>query len=173
LHDIETHVAGQKSVLRTVVDVRKLVDRTIGEIRTISRNLRPSELDDLGLTAAVRTLGAEFSTRTRIPIHFTLVEMPRPLSMQVELTIYRIIQEALTNVEKHAQASRVRVELGARDGHVVLRVVDNGTGLAEKKANSSRWGLINMQERASHVNGSFNVQFKPNKGTTIELRVPL
>jgi PAS domain S-box-containing protein len=173
LHDIETRLTGQKTLLRNVMRARELVDRTIGEIRSISRNLRPSELDDLGLIAAIRTLGAEFSKRTRIRVDFALPELPHPLTSQVELTIYRIVQESLANVEKHARATRVHLELAAARSSVVLHVRDNGCGFVEQKLNGSHWGLINMRERASYVNGTLVVHSQRDKGTTIELKVPL
>jgi PAS domain S-box-containing protein len=173
LHDIETQLAGQKTLLRNVMRARELVDRTIGEIRSISRNLRPSELDDLGLTAAIRTLGAEFAIRTRIRVDFALDELAHPLTPQVELTIYRIVQESLANVEKHAGATRVHLELAASRSSVVLHIRDNGRGFVEKKLNGSHWGLINMKERASYVDGTLSVHSRPDKGTTIELRIRL
>jgi two-component system NarL family sensor kinase len=98
LYDIEARLKGQAPLRRNVMQVRQLVDRTIGEIRSISRNLRPSELDDLGLVAAIRALGAEFSKRTRVGVDFALNEMKHPLTPQIELTVYRVVQEALANV---------------------------------------------------------------------------
>jgi PAS domain S-box-containing protein len=173
LHSIETRLTGQKAIRRNVIQVRDLVERTIGEIRSISRNLRPSELDDLGLTPAIRTLGAEFSKRTRIRVDFALADPTRPLTSEVELTIYRIVQESLSNVEKHARATRVHLELTQSRGQVGLHVRDNGRGFVEGGTNGSHWGLINMRERASYVNGTIEVQSQPGKGTTIELKVPL
>jgi PAS domain S-box-containing protein len=173
LHSIETRLAGQKTLLRNVMQVRSLVERTIGEIRSISRNLRPSELDDLGLLAAIRTLGAEFTRRTRIRVDFALPELTHPLTSQLELTIYRVVQECLANVEKHARATRVRLELANSRTEVVLHVRDNGVGFEQRKPNASHWGLINMRERASYVNGALDVRSRPGKGTIIELKAPL
>jgi PAS domain S-box-containing protein len=173
LHDMETRLIGQTTLRRNTVQVRKLVERTIAEIRSISRNLRPSELDDLGLVAAVRTLGAEFAKRNRVRVDFALAELTHPLTPQIELTIYRIVQEALANVAKHARATRVHLDLTSSRSHVFLQVRDNGRGFVEQKRNGSHWGLINMRERASHVNGTFELVSQPGKGTTIKLKVPL
>jgi len=173
LHDIETRLIGQTTLRRNVVQVRKLVERTIGEIRAISRDLRPSELDDLGLTAAIRSLGAEFAKRTRVRVDFALAELTHPLTSQIELTIYRIVQESLANVEKHARATRVSLGLTALRSDIALRVWDNGRGFVKQQTNGSQWGLINMRERASYVNGTFEVHSQPGKGTTIELKIPL
>jgi PAS domain S-box-containing protein len=173
LHDVEERLIGDAPLRRNVVQVRKLVDRTIGEIRAISRNLRPSELDDLGLVAAIRTLGAEFAKRTRVRVDFAFAEFQRTLSPEIELTLYRIVQESLANVEKHARASRVNLELTASRAGVALHIKDNGRGFGERRANGSHWGLINMRERASHVNGTFEVHSERGQGTTIEVRIPL
>jgi len=173
LHDIETRLAGQNTLLRNVVQVRKLVDRTIGEIRLISRNLRPSELDDLGLVPAIRTLGAEFAKRTRIRVDFALAELRHPVTPQIELTIYRVVQESLANVEKHARATRVYLGLRTARTYLALCVRDNGRGFIEQRTNGSHWGLINMRERASYVNGTLEVHSQLTKGSIIELKVPL
>lgn len=173
LHHIETRLSGHATLRQSVVQARKLVDRTIGEIRTISQNLRPTELDNLGLMAALRTLGADFAKRTGIKVDFRLNNLPHPLVTETELTLYRIAQESLANVEKHARATRVSIELTASLSSVVLRIADNGRGFTERRSRGSKWGLINMRERASHVNGTLEVHSKRGQGTTIELNVPL
>ncbi len=145
----------------------------MGEIRSISRNLRPSELDDLGQVSAIRSLGAEFAKRTRVRVNFALPELRHPFTSQIELTIYRIVQESLANVEKHARATRVGLGLTVSRSSIALKVRDNGRGFGKKQPNSSQWGLINMRERASYVNGAFEVHAHPGKGTTIELKIPL
>jgi two-component system, NarL family, sensor kinase len=174
LHDIEARLRekNRANIGSDVMQVRKLVDRTIGEIRAISRNLRPSELDDLGLVAAIRSLGAEFQNRTDIRVEFALAESKQSLSGHAELIIYRITQEALANVEKHARAKVVTIELSSSSRGVLLRVSDNGRGIAERANSRGHWGLINMRERASHVNGRLDIKSERGKGTRVELEVP-
>ncbi|MEO8429307.1 MAG: sensor histidine kinase, partial [Verrucomicrobiota bacterium] len=175
LHDLEKRLIRQNQPLRRiVVQTRHLVERTITEIRAISRNLRPSELDDLGLLAAMRTLGAEFRARTRFRATLRLSDLMPALPPQIELTIYRILQEALTNVEKHSRATAIEVRFSASLTAVTLCVKDNGCGFADKPAtNGSHWGLANMRERASYVNGLLLVQSKVGWGTQIEFKIPL
>jgi len=173
LHDIESHPSSPIGVRRGLAQVRKLLDRTIGEMRSISRNLRPSELDDLGLMAAIRTLSHEFSKRNRVKVELRLSDLFYRLPGQSELNIYRIVQEALANVEKHARATHVRVELTTSASSLRLRIRDNGVGFAERRVNGSHWGLINMRERASHMRGAIEINTNHRRGTTVQLSIPL
>jgi PAS domain S-box-containing protein len=175
LHDLEDRLVGQHRPLRrNLIETRQLVERTITEIRAISRNLRPSELDDLGLLPAMRVLGTEFRTRNRIRANFRLGDRVPSLPPLIELTIYRITQEALGNVEKHSRATAVEVRLAFSPTAAVLRVKDDGCGFAgQAPQNGSHWGLINMRERASHVNGRLQVRSQAGRGTEIELTIPL
>jgi len=175
LHDLEDRLVGQHRPLRrNLIETRQLVERTITEIRAISRNLRPSELDDLGLLPAMRVLGTEFRTRNRIRANFRLGDPVPALPPLIELTIYRITQEALGNVEKHSRATAVEVRLAFSPTAAVLRVKDDGCGFAgQAPQNGSHWGLINMRERASHVNGRLQVRSQAGRGTEIELTIPL
>ncbi|MBU6402608.1 MAG: PAS domain S-box protein, partial [Verrucomicrobia bacterium] len=160
-----------------VTDSVNLIDRAIREVRRISENLRPSELDELGLAAALRGLCAEFRERTGVPASLR-VRPPVPgLSGELELMLYRLVQEGLSNVEKHAAATRVTVQLGARDGGVELKIRDNGRGFEvvarqPKRGRSSGLGLLDMRERTALVNGTLTIRSAPGQGTEIRARVP-
>lgn len=147
----------------------------IQEVRRISRDLRPGVLDDLGLGPALQALAEDFSARTGIAVEFETVVFRNRLDQEARIALYRIAQEALTNIERHAQAGQVSVLLkGTRTG-ALLRVSDNGTGMVWPQAargRSAGLGLRNMQERVEQLDGSLRVM-STQSGTTIEARVPL
>jgi two-component system, NarL family, sensor histidine kinase UhpB len=157
--------------------VRLLLEKAIEEIIRISRNLRPSELDDLGLAPAVRSLCREFGERSLLCVTHELDDLPEHCGKEVELALYRIIQEAFTNVVKHAHASRVEVRL-ARDGAMVRTSIrDDGVGF-DPQASPARaggrrgMGLMDMQERALYVGGVCTVSSAPDRGTEVLVAVP-
>jgi PAS domain S-box-containing protein len=156
--------------------VHSVIEKALAEVRTISRNLRPSELDDLGLVAAMRSLIREFRERTGINARFShdppecRVNIPK----EVELTIYRIAQEALNNVEKHSNASHLMASLSCpRNTHLVLIVRDDGKGFAPGARKGAGWGLQNITERAALLKGNIDIEAAPRKGAKILVRIPL
>lgn len=168
-HDISL---GQK-----VLQAKELVEKAMSEVRLISRNLRPSELDDLGLNSALRTLCNDFKDRTGIKIKVSSEDFARNLSPNVEMTIYRIAQEALNNIEKHAHATAVRLSLKAdEDAFITLKIRDNGFGFdpdTVRKSAKGGWGLDNMRERASLYHGKVTLLSAPQKGTEVILTIPV
>ena len=129
-------------------------------------------LDDLGLGPAIKTLVEDFEARTKITCSFDTVVFRNRLDDEAKIALYRIAQEALTNVERHARATRVRVDLrGSRRGATLL-ISDNGTGLKAGKR-SSGLGLRNMQERMDQLGGTLSIQQGKGIGTLIEASVPL
>lgn len=157
---------------------RLLLDKAMQEVRRISHNLRPSELDDLGLVPALRSLCQEWQERTGIAVQLQAASLPQSWPGEVELNLYRILQEALTNVEKHSRASRVSLAL-TREGQLLLvRIQDDGVGFNAPPAFTGKpkrpgMGLVDMTERAASVGGSFELRSAPGQGTTILLRIPL
>ncbi|WP_461308196.1 cache domain-containing protein, partial [Albidovulum sp.] len=145
----------------------------IGEVRRISRDLRPGVLDDLGLGPALQTLLEEFRQRTGIETAFETVVFRNRLGQEAKIALYRIAQEALTNIEKHAGATRVRLSArGDRQG-AVLRIEDNGRGFDTQRAGGQGeggLGLRNMTERMEQLGGRLLVQSSP-AGTVIEARI--
>ncbi len=147
----------------------------IQEVRRISRDLRPGALDDLGLAPALQALTDDFSTRTGIKIDFETVVFRNRLDQNARIALYRIAQEALTNIERHAKASRVAVDVKGNRKGALLRISDNGTGMTWPNAARNRatgLGLRNMQERVEQLGGSFRVM-STTQGTTIEAQIPL
>ncbi|MBI2966012.1 MAG: HAMP domain-containing protein [Chloroflexi bacterium] len=151
-----------------------LLRRHVQEIRSLIHELRPIDLDQLGLAAAVSEVVEQFGSQSGIQAAFeTSGTMPSdPL---IELTVYRVVQEALTNVQRHAGASKVDVALMATDQAVDVRITDNGKGFdAEGQESDSRGhGLTNMRERGELVGGVLSVVSTPNAGCSVWLRVPL
>jgi PAS domain S-box-containing protein len=157
---------------------KALLDQAMLEVRRISRNLRPSVLDDFGLVPALSNLTAEFSTRTRIETTFKYSKRLPSLSKEIEVAIYRVAQEAFTNIEKHARTQRVLMNLRRCNDTLTFAVKDYGEGIDPQQAhgNGKRHtglGLVDMKERASMVGGTFSVSSRPRRGTEIRVDIPL
>lgn len=146
--------------------------QAIQEVRRISRDLRPGVLDDLGLGPAIKTLAEEFRARTGIETHFATVVFRNRLDQEAKIALYRIAQEALTNVERHASATRVSIDLRGHRAGATLRISDDGSGLPGRRSPSAGIGLRNMQERMDHLGGTLRV-LSSRDGTIIEAQVPL
>jgi len=156
----------------------KLLEMARTEVTRISQNLRPSELDDLGLVPAFRSAIEQFTSRNQIKVEFTHENLPEQIPAGVQDNFYRIMQEALNNIEKHSGASLVQIRLEFANDAICLTIIDNGKGFTDSersqaKANGNGWGLINMRERATSQEGSFSVDSVPNLGTEVSVRVPL
>ncbi|WP_299674843.1 cache domain-containing protein [uncultured Roseobacter sp.] len=145
----------------------------ISEVRRISRDLRPGVLDDLGLGPAIKALAEDFQERTGIDVSFQTVVFRNRLDGEAKIAMYRIAQEALTNVERHSQASHVKIDLRGHKKGATLRIEDNGRGLPEDGPTGGL-GLRNMQERVEQLEGQLRLA-KPRgtDGTIIEVTVPL
>jgi PAS domain S-box-containing protein len=161
--------------LRTKLNsANKLVDDMIFTLRRIASELRPRTLDDLGLTAALESQAQEFESRTGIHCHVILPSDPVVLDAERSTAIFRIFQESLTNVARHANARHVEARLEEEATQVLLWVRDDGNGFNPEEIKASKsLGLIGMQERALLLNGELKVQSAPGAGTTLVLRIPL
>jgi two-component system, NarL family, sensor histidine kinase UhpB len=162
------------SVRNRLADMRTLVDDSVTSTRRLAADLRPMMLDDLGLVAAVQWFVQAF--RQRYGLDCMLLVDPEDLELEepYSTTAYRIIQESLTNVARHARASHVRIGLIRQDAQVVLSVRDDGVGfdLSERRKPTS-FGLAGLRERAYLVDGKLTIESSPGQGTAIEVRIPL
>ena len=150
------------------------IDATIQTVRRIATELRPGILDGLGLVAALEWQANEFQTRTNIPCVVTANVSDAGWDQDFITVFFRIFQETLTNVIRHANATRVDVHLFKEDDALVLTVADNGRGISEEEiANTKSIGLVGMRERAMLIGGEVTLHGAPGKGTTVTLRVPL
>src|SRR5215218_4344728 len=141
------------------------------DVRRIARQLRPEALEDLGLQSALSALATGFGDQTGITIHRRL-EPSLPLSDEQELVVYRVAQEALTNVARHAHAREVRLQLQRVSEQVILTVRDDGRGLPRADASGSH-GIRGMRERAMLIGAELQIQTAPGRGTGIRLAIPL
>ena len=158
---------------RKLASMQVLLDGTVAAARRISADLRPLMLDDLGLTAAADWLAQNFTQRTGVPCELVIggddLDLPDPYATAV----FRVLQESLTNIAKHAGATQVEATLEREGGEVILTVRDNGRGFSTSSPrNPSCFGLVGLRERAYLVGGQVAVESTPGKGTTVELRIP-
>jgi PAS domain S-box-containing protein len=175
----EKHLAQEASptinpILEKIVEAGELADATIASVQRISTELRPSVLEDLGLAAAVKHDAERFQDRTSVVCKVRAPDVPPALSKAVATAVFRIFQEALTNVARHAEATEVQVELGEEKGQLTLRVADNGRGIRPSDLDDPKsLGLLGMRERAELLGGE--VTFEPGVacGTLVTLRVPM
>ena len=151
----------------------KLIDNTLLATRRISSELRPLILDDLGLVPAIESLIEDFIDRTGIACELQ-AEGDLELEGARKSAVFRIVQESLTNVARHAKANRVEVRITRRDDEISIDVVDNGIGFEPKRdrTRTSR-GLLGMRERAYLLGGTFNLDSAPGRGTMLQVRIPL
>jgi len=168
-----------------VANLKELSTRAIAEMRHLVADLRPPQLDDLGLVPALHWLADEWRDRLSIDVHVQVIGHRHRLSPEVETVLFRIAQEALTNVAKHAQAQQAIVKLafhqdqtpGAQSG-VELIVQDNGVGMTPEQVTHRQvphqgWGLAGIQERASLVGGTFDIDSAPGRGARLTIHIPL
>ena len=151
-----------------------LLAKAIDETRRITYSLRPVVLDDLGLVPAIQSFCSEFEERTHKKINLKFGKISGSLESRVELAIYRIVVEALSNIEKHSQAKNVMVDLGLESSHFYLNISDDGKGIDFEKnlRAKSGLGLLHMKERAHGVGGVAFIESTIGQGTTISVRIP-
>jgi signal transduction histidine kinase len=151
----------------------KLIDTTVQSVRRISSELRPGILDDFGLSAAMEWQSKEFKDRTGIQCDFISEPENIVLDPDRSVAIFRIFQETLTNIVRHANATVVDVRLEETDVKVGLMVRDNGKGISENELLDSRsFGVIGMNERVNDLGGELRIHGLPDKGTTVSVRIP-
>ncbi len=165
--------SGQQSLRDRLSAMDKLLDATVAATRRISSDLRPLLLDDLGLVAAAEWLVENFSERSGIACSLSVTEEDLELKDPHASTLYRILQESLTNIARHAQASRVEVRLGLADGALALSVRDDGRGFDPAEARKDSFGLRGLRERAYLLGGEVRIDSTEGKGTTVTVRIPL
>ena len=154
-------------------DCLQLVDETIGNVREISQLLHPTLLDDFGLDASLHWLAERFTQRTGIEVDYVSNFSGR-LPEETETHLFRIAQEALTNIARHSSASRARIEVAADNGNVRLSIEDNGTGLTERDSSSAGgMGMIGMRARARSAGGEIKLRSTAGSGVLVEVSVPV
>jgi signal transduction histidine kinase len=163
-------------VLQNVEELRDLTSGALDSVRRMAMDLRPAALDDLGLVPALHAYAEKYAQHWPVNVTVSVDGLTRRLPADVELVLYRVVQEALTNIAKHASATSAAVSLSRRHNEVTLTIVDDGVGLDlhdGSQTNRSRLGLFGMRERLALVGGEMQVQSARGKGTKITARVPL
>ena len=165
-----------ETLRQTMADLRALTADALEGVRRMALELRPTILDDLGLAAALDACARHFSQRSGLPVDFRAVGRPERLRPEVELVVYRVVQEALSNVARHSGATRAEVSVIAESSTLIVSVADDGRGFDPAAALDSRpqsLGLFGMRERAALVGGQLGIESAPGRGTRVRLEVPL
>jgi len=162
---------------KRLAGTQRLLEKTMRIVHGFARELRPPILDDLGLIPALRAFARQFTKRTRIPIRFSAFPGVERLNDDKRTVLYRVGQESLTNVAKHAKATRASVALRRVGGEVRLEIHDDGKSFRVQRVLSAgkvtRLGILGMRERVEMVGGVFSVHSKPGRGTTVRAQVPM
>ncbi|MBC7950037.1 MAG: PAS domain S-box protein [Chitinophagaceae bacterium] len=161
------------AVKEKMVELLAMIDTTVKTVRRISSELRPSLLDDLGLIPAMEWHLEEFEKRSGILKEFTGPPKEIQLSDEIKIGLFRIFQESLTNVARHAQAKNVKINLEKNDKKVILTIKDDGLGFDEVNAPKKTLGILGMKERTIMLGGEYTITGVPGQGTTVSVAVPL
>jgi signal transduction histidine kinase len=160
------------ALLGKLAELSEMTDEIITQVRRISSELRPGILDDLGLVAAVSWKAQEFEKRTEI-ICAATANVRSPVRRELSTALFRILEEALTNVARHAEATRVDIELDEGEDGLVLRVIDDGKGITPENVSDRRsLGLLGVRERARRHGGAAEFMRRDPQGTEVIIRLP-
>ena len=152
----------------------QLIDSTIQTVQRISAQLRPGLLDDIGLFAAIEWQAEEFQKRTGISCELSISSQDITLDSERSTSIFRIFQETLTNITRHANATKVKVNLLKKGNRLELKIKDNGKGISKEKISDPKsLGLVGIQERVFFLGGNIEIKGTQDKGTSITVSIPL
>ncbi len=165
---------GRREADVRAAELLRLIDQTVASVRRIAADLRPPMLDDLGLEAAIDWLVKDWSRRVGIAVRLEAQALPETIDENAKTTVYRFVQEALTNVARHARARQVDIRLRMDDDHVIVTVQDDGQGFsADVLAKPGTHGLLGMRERADLAGGTLHLTKAAGGGACVEIRLPL
>lgn len=174
VHKFPKEYIDQRPINEKIESMSELLDKIIQSTQKISAELRPGLLDDLGLVPAIEWQIQDFQSRTAIPCRVKLDVPELELDPDRSTAVFRVFQEALINIVRHAGASRVKIRLTKREEELELRISDNGIGIEKEKIFSpDSLGLIGMRERLRFFNGELMIVGRPKKGTDLKIRIPL
>jgi signal transduction histidine kinase len=166
-----------KGLQKKISSTQRLVEKSVDIVHRFARELRPAVLDDLGLIPALHSFMKSFAKRTGVRASLTAFAAVEQLDTAKRTVLFRVAQEALTNVARHAQASRVEVSIQKLPDGVCMKIKDDGKSFNIKRASHANGGkhlgLLGMRERLEMVGGSFGVESAPGKGTTVQAQIPL
>ncbi|MFW6056755.1 MAG: ATP-binding protein, partial [Chloroflexota bacterium] len=174
LLSIRPRVAGDAGTSQKLNETTWMIEALAADVRRLSTDLRPSMLDDIGLRAAIEWQLSQFTERTGIVCEVNLLEDDSGVSLTVATSVFRVFQEVLANIARHASATRVRVNVECGDEMLILTVSDNGRGIGKRQVRSRKsLGILGMKERVGALGGEIAIDGTPGKGTTVVVRVPL
>jgi signal transduction histidine kinase len=179
VESLENITSPQQSPLKEKLrNAKALVARTLEDMRRLTLDLRPSALDDLGLIAAIRAYAQTHLTAMGVQVEFESKGLRGRLAPAVETTLFRITQEAIRNIAKHAEAHHVGIKLAAEDGRIMTIVEDDGKGfdvdhVLKSRVGAQSLGLIGIKERATLLGGTFTIKSQVGKGTHLKVEIPL
>ena len=166
-----------KDLMERITQTQKLVEKSVDTVHRFARELRPTVLDDLGLIPALEAFIKDFTERTTISVRFTAFAGVEQLNSTKRIVLYRVAQSALSNVDKHADASAVEVSIKKLQGVIRLEIHDNGRSFEIERVlfakRHKRLGLLGSRERVEMVGGKFRVESAPASGTTISAEIPM
>jgi two-component system, NarL family, sensor histidine kinase UhpB len=164
----------QKSLLERLYSMIKLVDSTIESVQRISSELRPRMLDELGFLEAIDWQIKEFQKHTGIKCRVTSMPSAVVIDQERSIAVFRILQELLTNISRHANAKKVIINLIIENENLILVVTDNGIGIKDDAVyTSNSLGILGIRERANHFGGQITIEGRPSKGTRVKLIIPM
>jgi signal transduction histidine kinase len=166
-----------RQLKRKIAQTQRMVEKSVAIVHDFARELRPTALDDLGLIITLHSFMKDFMKRTGIHVKFTTFAGLEQLNSARRTVVYRVVQEALTNVARHAQASRVGVSIRKLADTVQIEIADNGKSFVVAEAlnakKNKRLGLLGMRERVEMVGGALRIESSPGKGMAIHAQIPI
>jgi signal transduction histidine kinase len=169
--------ANTKDLERNITSTQRLVEQSVNIVHRFARELRPTVLDDVGLIPALHTFMKGFKEETGIHVSLLAFAAVEQVKGDKRTVLYRVAQEALTNIARHAQASRAEVSIEMLDGAICMKIKDNGKGFQTERVlhakRNKRLGLLGMRERLEMVSGNFTIKSAPGKGTSVIAQIPL
>jgi signal transduction histidine kinase len=170
---LEREADHPEAIIAGVAELERMIDGVLENLHRLAADLRPASLDRLGLVAALRQYAEAISDRHALTVQFEAVGLDARLPPDIEIALYRIVQEAMTNVIRHAQATRADVLLAARGDKLIAIIEDNGVGFDPTAAvQSGRLGLFGIRERVEMMGGTLAVETAAGAGTTLLVEVP-
>jgi len=167
------HMISDNEVILKIEDVSKLVKNTIITVQRITAKLRPQIIDDLGLEAAIEWYTKEFAQRNKIEVYLH-IDSALSISADASLTVFRIMQESLTNISRYAKAGRADIWLRKNGDKIIFTISDDGIGITDDEIKSKKsFGIIGMRERVASLGGSFEIYSGKPQGTEIKIIFPL
>lgn len=166
-------VPTEPGIKEKFTELLEMLDTTVKTVRRIASELRPTLLDDLGLVAAMEWHLEEFEKRSGIAKEFNTSVTEVTIDDSMKIGLFRILQESLTNVARHSHAQKVNVGLEKNNGHIILKITDNGKGFDTSRTTRKTLGLLGMKERTEMMGGEYQIKSKPGEGTVVEVKVPV